>query len=218
MSLAFWQRKPATGPGSWEAYWDTLRAPHRDAIVQAFRELPAFDSVLEVGAGPGVNLWRLLEAFPDIDLTGLDVSEAAVDDGTRRFANAMELGTLPGMGRIALCAGVLPEALQAMDPVDVVLACYALAYVPPADIQATIQQLLTLARRAVVLLEPMVAPGLMPGRIPDLGAAKRPAEYRYDYLGWFNLLSKGWRVIQFKPVVVDRMNRLLVAERLTHLP
>jgi hypothetical protein len=218
VSLAFWQRKPATGPGSWEAYWDTLRAPHRDAIVQAFRELPAFDSVLEVGAGPGVNLWRLLEAFPDVDLTGLDVSDAAVDDGTRRFAAAMEAGTLPGAGRVALCAGVLPEALQAMEAVDVVLACYALAYVPPADIQATIQQLLTLARRAVVILEPMMVPGVPVGRIPNVGASKRPVEYRYDYLGWFSLLSKGWRVTQYKPVVVDRMNRLLVAERLVRLP
>jgi hypothetical protein len=218
MSLAFWQRKAAAGPSSWADYWDTLRAPHRDEIVRAFQNLPPFESVLEVGAGPGVNLWRLLEAFPDVDLTGLDVSEAAVDDGTQRFEAAMESGEFPGEGRVALCAGELPDALQAMQPVDVVLSCYALAYVPPADIQATIQQLLTLARRAVVILEPMMVPGVPVGRIPNVGASKRPVEYRYDYLGWFSLLSKGWRVTQYKPVVVDRMNRLLVAERLVRLP
>lgn len=218
MSLAFWQKKPATGPSSWADYWDTLGAPHRDALVDALRKLQPFGSLLEVGAGPGVNLWRILEAFPDVDCTGLDVSQAAVDDGHRRFAAATADGTLPGTGRVALCAGILPEALEVMGPVNVVLSCYALAYVHPVDIQRTLEQLGTLAQRAIVLAEPMVMPGASPGLIPNFSASSRPREFRYDYLRWFAEGVGGrWRVTSLKPLHVDRMNRLLVAERV-HTP
>jgi hypothetical protein len=208
MSLNFWQQKPEA---SWQAYWDSLNAPHRTAIVEALKTLPAFDSLLEVGAGPGVNLWRILEAFPDVDLTGLDVSQAAVDDGHRRFVEATQQGTFPGKGRVALCAGVLPEALEALDPVDAVLSCYTLAYVPPADIQVTMMKLLELAQRAIVIAEPMVIPGFPTGRIPS-----KVQEFRYDYLQCFQAVP-GWRVTSMKPLTVDRMNRLLVAERVTPL-
>lgn len=217
MSLAFWQRKPASGPSSWADYWDTLGAPHRTAIVDTLGKLPPFESLLEVGAGPGVNLWRILEEFPDVDLTGIDVSEAAVDDGTRRFLKATTDGTLPGKGRVALCAGELPQALEQMGPVDVVLSCYALAYVPPPDIRTTMMKLLELAQRAVIIAEPMVIPGLQNGAIRDLGSQNRPQEYRYDYLRWFHQAAAGWRVTSLKPLTVDRMNRILVAERV-HRP
>ena len=215
MSLAFWTRKPATGPGGWDAYWNTLQAPHRDALIDALRKLPAFDSLLEVGCGPGVNLYRVLQAFPDVDVTGLDVSQGAIDFADRRFQEAMGNGELPGRGRAALCSGALPDALDVMEPVDVVLSCYGLAYVHPVDIRRTLEQLLQLARRAIVLAEPMAMPGAPTGLIPNLGATSRPHEFRYDYLRWFHEGVGGrWRVTSLKPVTVDRMNRLLVAERI----
>jgi SAM-dependent methyltransferase len=214
MSRAFWERKTATGPSSWASYWDTVDAPHRNVIIDALRTVPAFGSLLEIGCGPGVNLFRVLQAFPDVDVTGLDISQGAIDFADRRLREATEGGELAGTGRAAVCVGELPEALEAMEPVDVVLSCYALAYVHPLDIRRTLEQLLYLAQRAVVIAEPMLIPGLPPGLIAHASAAARPNEFRYDYLRWFQEMeSDSWRVTVMRPVVVDRMNRLLVAER-----
>lgn len=214
-SLAYWNRKPSDG---WNTYWDSLAAPHRDALVEALAGvLPVRGSLLEVGCGPGVNLFRVLQAFPEVDVTGVDVSQAAVDNGFQRFERAMAAGELPETGRVALCAGEIPEALDVMEPVDVVLSCYALAYVHPLDIRRTLEKLLELAERAVVIAEPMLVPGLPAGLIPNTSSRPRPREFRYDYLRWFNEVEKGWRVTLMKPLIVDRMNRLLVAERVQTL-
>jgi SAM-dependent methyltransferase len=214
MSRAFWERKTATGPSSWASYWDTINAPHRNVIIDALRTVPAFGSLLEIGCGPGVNLFRVLQAFPDVDVTGLDISPGAIDSADRRLREATEGGELTGTGRAAVCVGELTEALEVMEPVDVVLSCYALAYVHPLDIQRTIEQLLDLAQRAIVIAEPMLIPGLPPGLIAQSSSAPRPKEFRYDYLRWFQEReSDRWRVTMMKPLVVDRMNRVLVAER-----
>jgi SAM-dependent methyltransferase len=207
-ALAFWTKKPADGPRGWNVYWDTLHAPHRDGLVRTLAALPPFTSLLEVGCGPGVNLWRIQEAFPDADLTGLDVSQAAVNAGAERFAAAETEGRLKGSGRVALCAGVLPEALDAMSPVDVVLTCYALAYIWPNRIGETLTHLLALAEQALVIAEPMVMPGFPSGPI-----YRHPAEFRYDYLQWFSASAPGWQVTSLKPLSVDRMNRVLVAQK-----
>ncbi len=210
-SLAFWNRKGADG---WNAYWDSLGAHYRTALVEALDTvLPVQGSLLEIGCGPGVNLLRVLQAFPDVDVTGVDVSQAAIDNGEKRFAAAIAAGELPGRGRAALCVGELPEALDAVDPVDVVLSCYTLAYVHPFDIARTLEKLLELGERAIVLAEPMLVPGLPSGLIPNTSGKPRPREFRYDYLRWFQEKAPGWWVTTMKPLIVDRMNRLLVAER-----
>jgi SAM-dependent methyltransferase len=202
----FWTKKGIDGPNGWAFYWNTRHEPHRDVLVQTLQQLPPFTSLFEVGCGPGMNLWRIQEAFPDAILTGLDVSQAAVDYGAERFAEADRQGLLAGTGRVTLCAGTVPDALEAFDPADVVLSCYALTYVPPTLIEPTLTRLVELARQAIVLAEPMVVPGLPGGIVHALG------ESRYDYLRWFQARSD-WQVTTMKPIIVNRMNRLLVAQR-----
>lgn len=200
----FWRKKPDAG---WASYWSTLQAPHRDVLLATLRTLPQFSSLLEVGCGPGVNLWRILEAFPDIALCGVDVSQGAVDYGAQRFAEADRANELAGTAHVTLCAGQIPEALEQFTPADVVVSCYALAYVWPTDIEPTLSRLLQLATQAIVIAEPMVIPGCNSGPM-----VRRPAEFRYDYLAWFQR-QDGWQVTSMKPLKVDRMNRILVAQR-----
>lgn len=202
---AFWEKKSSD---RWAEYWDSLHEPHRDAIIEALRALPRFSSLLEVGCGPGVNLWRVLEAFPDADLTGLDVSQAAIDNGYARFAEADQ--TRQGRGRVALAVGPLPEALEPMQPVDVVLSCYTLAYIAPQRLAETFFGLLTLARQAVILAEPMVTPQEPAAKLTNL------PEWRHDYLEGF-AHAPGWAITSMKPLYIDRMNRILVAERTARL-
>jgi len=207
---AFWKQKR-----DWSEYWDGprgLRAPHRDAIVDALQPLPPFVSLLEVGCGPGVNLWRIQEAYPRADLTGIDVSPFAIDEGIRRFEHAHQHGLFP-TGRIALCQGELPEALEpSADPpletVDVVVSCYALAYLLRDQVLVALKQMTRLAAMAIVIAEPMSEPGKPDGLI-HLGAA---SEFRYDYLAWFRQ-QDDWQVTSLMKLTVDRLNRILVAQR-----
>lgn len=207
----FWTQ---TRGAQWDVYWQSLNAPHRDAIVRALSTLPPFESLLEVGCGPGVNLYRILEAFPDADLTGIDVSEEAVDNGMARFGAPDAAYLYEGAGRVALCPAPIPDALSpdampALAPVDVALSCYACAYVAPQRLHETLSGMARLARQAIVLAEPMATPHAPPAKLTDL------PEYRHDYLRWFLEAAPGWRVTAFSALHVDRMNRLLVAQRVS---
>jgi len=197
----FWLNKR-----EWDGYWETLNEPYRDALIAALAKLPAFTSLLEIGCGPGVNLWRVLEAFPDVTVGGFDVSHAAIANGHARFQKAEQENALSGKGDIWLAVGALPDSLHEVQPVDVVLSCYALAYVPPHLIRPTLEQMATVAQQAMVLAEPMTIPGFPGGQIHN------PPEWRYDYLRWFQT-QPNWQVTSMKVCLKDRMNRILVAER-----
>jgi SAM-dependent methyltransferase len=216
----YWTKKPRTGVGSWDAYWQTLRAPHRDALVEALRKLPAFTSLLEVGCGPGVNLWRVLEAFPHVTLGGFDVSPDAIAVAHERFQGAERSGALSGKGDIYLGVGVLPFSLAQVEPVDVLLSCYTLAYVPPRLFAETLQAMTQAARQAIVLAEPMVVLGDFAGisaqihTIRDSAGQVVQREFKHDYRTWFvDHAGPEWSITSMKPLNVDRMNRILVAER-----
>lgn len=212
----FWLTKT---PERWAEYWDTLREPYRDELVAQLRRLPAFESLLEVGCGPGVNLWRIQEAFPDARLGGFDVSPEAIAAGHRRFADAERAGTLPGRGEVYLAVGALPSSLEEVAPSDVVLSCYALAYVPPRLFAPTMAALTSVAQRAVLLAEPMVTVGDPFGISQQIHTIRNvdgdivQREFKHDYLGWFDGHAPEWTVTVLKPLHVDRMNRLLVAKR-----
>jgi hypothetical protein len=203
-----WTRKAATGDHSWESYWETLHAPHRTALVEALRRLPPFATLLEVGCGPGVNLWRVREAFPHITVGGFDVSPQAIESGHQRFTAAEGNGQLLGAGDVYLAVGSLPDALQQVEPPDVVLSCYSCAYVRPAQFHETMLALTTVARRAIVLAEPMVVVGDPPGLSQLL--RRNPDEFKHDYLSWFRVCAPTWSV-SMKPLQVQHMNRILVA-------
>jgi hypothetical protein len=200
----FWTRKPAN---DWDVYWNTANAPHRSSIVDTLRALPAFSTLLEVGCGPGVNLWRILQAFPDVTVGGFDTSQVAIESGQARFAKAEQEGELPGSGDVWLAVGDLPASLSLVQPADVVLSCYACAYVPPERLHETLSGIATVAQQAIVLAEPMATPHAPPAKLTAL------PEWRHDYLAWFQEAAPGWQVTTLRHLEVDRMNRLLVAQR-----
>jgi len=205
----FWEAKAADGPSGWAAYWATVQAPHRTALVDALRTVAPFDSLLEVGCGPGVNLWRIHQAFPDADIVGMDIANAAIDYGSEIFARADLDGTLQGSGRVTLCAAALPDDLAQLpvDDVDVVLSCYALAYLPPEALDVALGAIVTIARQGIVLAEPMVEPGFAEG------LTSRLPEWRHDFLGWFREHAPGWRIALWPMPPVDRLSMTLIARR-----
>jgi len=199
-----------------EKCWHAIHQPHRQVLVEALKKLPPFETLLEIGSNAGPNLRLIHDAFPDVDLTGLDVS--GVDYDAAKFAELDRRGELAGKGRVGFVEGPIPESLRSLHPTDVVLSCYALAYVTPKDFAETMFAITEIAQRAIVLAEPMVVVGDPMGISQQIytirNADGQPVqfEFKHDYLGWFRTCAHEWTLYQ-KPLAVDRMNRFVVAQR-----
>ncbi|MBI4604734.1 MAG: methyltransferase domain-containing protein [Planctomycetes bacterium] len=121
--------------------------PHRGMVVEAMARHCPFRSLLEVGCNAGPNLYRLAREFPDAELHGFDLNEAAVERG-RAWLEA------EGIGNVALSVedvGWL-SSLQA-GAYDVVLADAVLMYLGPDRIRDVVADMARVARRSVIILD-----------------------------------------------------------------
>jgi len=188
----------AREPGAWvEHYWNSWRAPYRLALAEALARVLPHDhsTVLEVGChvGPNLRLWR--DRWARLRLMGFDVSPEAVAAAKAHFAgdpgvHVWEEDLLDGF--------TLPVA-------DVIVSCYALAYVPPHFVVPVARRLREAARVALVLAEPLVLGGAAAGL-----CEYEVEEYRHDWAGAFEDLGA---LVNVKPIpVVDRLNGILTAE------
>jgi predicted O-methyltransferase YrrM len=149
---ADWWARSRTDNASWVGtYQNSLGSRHRTVIANIVKGIgPA--SVLELGAHCGPNLVRLAQECPEIEqLSGVEANKDAVAEGQKWFTR---LGLSE---RIELACGRLTDATLSLPSqcVDVVLSCYALAYIAPDDLPAVLYEMGRLAKRAVVIAEPM---------------------------------------------------------------
>lgn len=208
-AAAWWARPRGETSATWIAnYQKSLTTRHRDVIVAAVRDLRA-TSVLEVGSHCGPNLVRLAQEDPTISqLTGVDVNAEAIEAGTR-WVKALGLDE-----RIQLATGRMPEASATLPDgcVDVVLSCYALAYIAPPDLDAVLWELGRLARRGIVIAEPMTDKVKADEKITLQGYQEWAHNYRaaQRFLG-----SWAGMTISSRPVEppVDQLSTVLVAVR-----
>jgi SAM-dependent methyltransferase len=147
---------------AYERYWAAAAQPHRHVLVGALHLIPRFTSLLEVGCFVGTNLRLIRDAFPWVELEGSDLNAGAV-----AFAKAH----IPGV--TFRCSDVLTEAASWLPrSIDVIVSCYALAYVSPTDLPGVLTNAVAAARCALVIVEPY-GDGLVPGfDFP---------EWRHDY-------------------------------------
>lgn len=154
---------------AWYArYWESTGGSQRDAIIRALEHVGAVGSVLEIGCNTGPNLRRIHQRWPGVALSGMDIHAGAIAYG-RAAAEAEgwtwtgTVGDLRELGRLELTA-------------DVVLSCYALAYLDPRDIDTVLAAALAGATTALVICEPgngdeaYVPPG-----------SHNVAEYHFNY-------------------------------------
>lgn len=186
-------------------YQQSLQTRHRDQIAAIVAELQP-SMLMEVGCHCGPNLVRLTSALPDLWCLGIDPSQDAIAAGQQW------MGALGVSDRVELRVGAIPSALMAMPSgaVDVVLSCYTLAYIAPADLDAVLYELGRIARRAVILAEPMQ------------GA---PIRFRGGYQEWahdYHAASRwigSWHGMTVRRSAVeppvDRLNAILVGVRNT---
>jgi len=101
-------------------------------------------SLLDVGSGRGTFLWPLLEAFPDLPVTAMDISEQRVAD-----LNAVRVG---GIGRLTALRMDAQRMSYAAGSFDIVTMLEVLEHME--NPQAALNHALATATRFVVLSVP----------------------------------------------------------------
>jgi predicted O-methyltransferase YrrM len=204
----WWARPRGADNASWiGTYQKSIKGRQRDAIVGIVKGLPGVATVLELGCHCGPNLMRLAQEMPHLEqLSGVDINADAVTAGRQWVEH------LGFRDRIELKAGRVPDATSGLADgcVDVVLSCYALAYIAPPDLDAVLYEVGRLARKAIVLAEPMPGGIARPLQLTDY------QEWAHDYRGAAKWLGT-WRGCEMSVVPVDppvdRLQSILVAVR-----
>lgn len=144
MSTKQHQRYWKTRIDDWKtAYFDTKNHPHRDMIISYLRKI-AFGSLLEVGCNTGPNLYRIAEAFPQVETGGLDINAGAIE---------MARNLLPTQV-FTLDIGPADDIPHSDKSSDVVLTDACLMYIGPDKIDKVMKEIVRVARRYVFFFEP----------------------------------------------------------------
>jgi len=204
----WWQRPRLEKTQQWIAeYQKSLRTRHRLVISRIVGDLQPH-SLVEIGCHCGPNLIRLANDHPSIEtLVGLDVNTDAIEAG-KNWVAAQGLSS-----RIGLMAAKTPEATQQWPDrsVDVVLSCYALAYIAPPDLDSVLWELGRIAAKAIVLAEPMTD-----GLTETHTMLNGYQEWAHNYHATAKWMST-WSGMTLKTAIVDppvdRLARVLVAVR-----
>ena len=204
----WWAQSRGPRAGHWvETYQHSLGHRHRAQIVEAVQAIKP-ETLLEVGCHCGPNLVRLGQALPGLRMLGVDINAEAITGG-RQWMTSLGLSDL-----VQLNAGRIPDVLTGLPTgsCDVVLSCYALAYIAPADLDAVLYEMGRIASRAVVLAEPTTLEGPVPDKRSLTGYSEWAHHYQKStqWIGtWRNMT---WTVTPVSPPV-DRLNAVLVASR-----
>lgn len=188
-----WQHQETVYPDQWwyKKYWESTDGSHRDAIILALERVGEFSSVLEVGCNTGPNLRRIHMRWPRADLMGMDIHSGAINYGRARAKEE-------GWYWTGYAGDLRDLGLLGADIADVVLSCYSLAYLDPRDIVQAVKDLYGMARKALVIAEPMVPQGE-----PIKYAGPRPGvvpEYHHPYLDLLATLGpKSMEILPIQP-------------------
>ena len=121
----------------------TMDLPRVKAVIGALRGIQP-DSLLDIGSGRGVFLWPLLDAFPDLTVTAIDLLEHR-----RAVLEAVRAG---GIDRLSVHDMSVTELGFGDDSFDVATVLEVLEHlVEPAQ---AVRELVRVARRFVVASVP----------------------------------------------------------------
>ena len=207
-AVEWWQRPREASYGWIPNYKNSIGTKHRLVISKLVGQLHP-QSVLEVGSHCGPNLIRLAIDHPQIaELSGIDVNEEAVSAG-RDWIAAQGLSS-----RIRLTQGQMADALSAMPDrsVDVILSCYASVYIAPFDVDAVLYDMGRVARKGIVLAEPMTSNQ----RAQAFTQTNGYQEWAHNFEHLSRFIGT-WRDLTLKIAMldkpVDHLERVLVAVR-----
>jgi len=131
--------------------FENLHHPHRDRVISIFRdwqdEKDQF-TVLEIGCGVGQNLIRIAEVFPNSRLTGIDINEPSIRLAHEKMCER-------GLKNINVTDSDLKTLLGSRSGgFDYILSDAVLCYVDRKEIKNTLEELLKISKRGLLLVEP----------------------------------------------------------------
>lgn len=124
-----------------QAYWNPEH-PHRDLIVKALSNIK-FGSIIEIGCASGANLGRIKQAFPHVQIGGIDVSEDAIKTALEIFGDKADV----------LEVGNATKIFLSDKSTDVVLTDAVMIYIDPFDINKAIKEIKRVTRKNVLFVE-----------------------------------------------------------------
>jgi len=121
-------------------YLSTWDHPHRGLIVWMLKSM-TFQSLWEVGCGPGANIVRILKEITGISIGGTDINQGAIDVARRTVQGALfEVGSGDNI-------------LMSDKSVDILLTDMTLIYVGPFKIKDYLKEFARTTRNNIVLVE-----------------------------------------------------------------
>lgn len=129
------------------AYWDSQNHGHRAFLIDRICRLSPISSILEIGCNCGPNLYMIAQKLPGVEIEGIDINPAAVHYGNEQFAQR-------GMTNVRLLAGKADDLNSFQDKsFDVVFTDAVLIYIGPDKIKKVIEEMVRVARLALILVE-----------------------------------------------------------------
>lgn len=127
--------------------FSNLNHSHRQLLLKKISAFQPIYSILEVGCGYGPNLYLLAQKFPNIALTGIDINSPSIQEGNKFL-------TKEKISNVKLSIGKVNELNKFQDKsFDIVFTDALLIYIGPDKIKKTIQEMLRITRRALILVE-----------------------------------------------------------------
>lgn len=128
-------------------YWDSRGHSHRSELIDKISSLYPFDSVLEVGANCGPNLYLIAKKFPHTRIAGIDINERAIQKGKELFA-------AEGISNVSLSVAKADKMGQFADKsFDIVFTDAVLLCVGPDKINKIIIEMLRVSRKTLIFVE-----------------------------------------------------------------
>ncbi len=126
---------------------ESLKNPQRRLLIEKISVHAPLGSVLEIGCASGPNLYAFSREFPDTQFFGIDISRRAVEVGTAWMNDR-------GIKNVKLFTGKADKLGRFPDKnMDIVLSVATLLYIGPDKIDQVIDEMLRVAKKALVLIE-----------------------------------------------------------------
>lgn len=136
-----WSKWWVKRPIDWKtAYLDTWQHPHRDMISSVLTQFKWW-SLLEVGCGPGANLYNIISHFKGKQLGGVDINPEAIKLAEKTFNGAF----------FKVCEA--HDIMMSDSSTDVVLTDMTLIYLDPWKVKKALNEIKRVARQYIILCE-----------------------------------------------------------------
>ena len=127
--------------------FDNLNHPHRQLLIEKVGEFQPCLRILEIGCGYGPNLYLIAKRFPKTEIVGIDINPLSIQEGNKWL-------TQKNISNVKLLVGKTDYLNQLPDKsFDIVFTDATLMYIGPDKIKKTIQEMIRITRRAIVLFE-----------------------------------------------------------------